>query len=141
MIGEALVVKRSLTCPLFVTHGEQVGFVGELWEQTAAFHDYGLWNHDHTGNQPNQNNTLAGSFGSALELQGVADSIPAILGNAAQCQNRYRHRDCLEDNIRRTFFIPNFYKPGPKWDMHLARILNAYVRNTCKRVIPAMFIC
>lgn len=93
--------KGSLTCPLLITDGEQAGFVGELWEQTAAFHDNGLWNHDDAGNQPDQNDTLAGSFGSTLELQGVADSVPAILGNAAQCQNRYRHRDCLEDNSER----------------------------------------
>lgn len=83
---------------MFITYGEQTGFVGELWQKTTALHDYSLRNHDHAGDQPDQNDTLAGSFGSALELQRVADSVPAILGNAAQSQDRDRHRDRLESN-------------------------------------------
>lgn len=69
---------------MFVTHCEQAGFVCELRQQAAALHHNSLRDHDDTRHNPDNHNALAGPPGCALEQQWVADSIPAVLGNATQ---------------------------------------------------------
>lgn len=83
------------TSPVLVTHREQAGLIGEFREQAAALHNNGLRNHDDTGHHPDEDDALASPLGCALEHQWVADSVPAVLGNAAQSQDGHRHRDCL----------------------------------------------
>ena len=79
---------------MFVTHGEEAGLVGELWV-LAALHDDGLGDHDDAGHHPDEDDGLARPLGRALEHERVTDGIPAVLGDAAQSQDRDGHRDGL----------------------------------------------
>lgn len=76
---------------MFITHGEQARLISQLGQQAAALHHDGLRDHDDTRHNPYDDNTLASPLGRALEHQGMADSIPTVLGDATQCQDRYRN--------------------------------------------------
>lgn len=83
------------TCPVLITYGEEAGLVGELRQQAGAAHHHGLGDHDGAGHQPDECDALARALGRALEHQGVANGVPAVLGDAAQGQHRHGHGDGL----------------------------------------------
>lgn len=80
---------------MFIAHGEQPGLVGQLGQQAAALHHNGLGDHDDTRHDPDDDDALAGPPGRALEHQRMADGVPAVQGDAAQCEHRHGDRDGL----------------------------------------------
>lgn len=84
-----LAVVRKPTSPVLVAHGEQPGLVGQLGQQAAALHHDGLRDHDDTRHDPYDDDALASPLGRALEHQRVTDGVPAVQGDATQCQHRH----------------------------------------------------
>lgn len=82
---------------MLVAHSEQPRLVGQLGQQAAALHHNGLRDHDDTRHNPYNDDALASPLGRALEHQRMADGVPAVQGDAAQCE--YRHGD--RDGLRR----------------------------------------
>lgn len=86
---------------MLVAHGEQPGLVGQLGQQAAALHHDGLRDHDDTRHDPYDDDALASPLGRALEHQRVTDGVPAVQGDATQCQHRHGDRDGLRRKTNR----------------------------------------
>lgn len=79
---------------MLITHSEETGLIGELWE-LAALHNNSLRDHDSGGHNPDEDDGLARPLGRALEHERVTDRVPSVLGNTAQGQHGHGHRDGL----------------------------------------------
>lgn len=79
---------------MLITHSEETGFIGELWE-LAALHYDSLGDHDNGGHHPDEDDGLACPLGRALEHERVTDGVPSVLGDTAQGQHGHGHRDGL----------------------------------------------